>query len=222
MKQPRKSLRELQKDVQAILERIQRSEELRDGATTQTWLEWFMESEPETPASEAPMGSREACMNLFECSTACTVIAFRSAKMVWLSVTLPIIGERVEWMASVAFTCLPMNNFTEVIRSLCLIIMCYQLAKAIIPSPIFEVLMQMILSPFTLTRAIIWSIVEFLGTACFKEAWGNLKEYWKIQTKARQGVRTRTKNSRVRAETEAGQYLLTKLRSRISVHRDGL
>ena len=84
-----------------------------------------------------------------------------------------------------------MNNFIEVIRSLCLIVMCYQLAKAIIPAPIFDVLMQMILSPFTLTRAIIWSIVDFLRTACFKEAWGNLKECWKIQSQSTIGNQNR-------------------------------
>ena len=204
MKELRRNLRELQEDVQTILKKVQQSEELHEGTySARTWFEWFMGSEPEAPAPEAPMGPREACMNFFECFTACTVMAFRSAKMVWLSVTLPILGERAEWMAAVASTYLPMNNFIEVVRSLCLIIMCYQLAKAIIPAPIFEVLMQMILSPFTLTRAIIWSMVDFLGTACFKEAWGNLKEYWKIQNSDKdEGMaRDQTKDGQKRTHT---------------------
>ena len=179
MKELRKNLRELQEDVQAILETIRHSETLHERSNgTRTWREWFLGTETETPAPEAPMGPHEACKNFYECFAACTVMSLRMMKMVWLSVTLPILGENAEWVVSSISTYLPMNNFIETIRSLCLIAMGYQLARAVIPAPVFEVLIQMLMSPFTLTRVIIWSIVDFVGNACFKEAWGNLKEYW--------------------------------------------
>ena len=221
MKELRRNLRELQEDVQTILKKIQQSEELREGTYgARTRFEWFMGSEPEAPAPEAPMGPREACMNFFECFTACTAMAFRSAKMVWLSVTLPILGERAEWMASGASTYLPTNNFVEVVRSLCLIVMCCQLAKAVTPAPTFDVLMQMILSPFTLTRAIIWSIVDSLGNACFKEAWGNFKKYWK---KLNQGTaRNQTEDGQDgHIQAEFQQNPLKELPSKNFVHHGG-
>ena len=172
-------MRELQEDVRAILEKIQRSEEYQEGTSdARSWYEWFMGSETEASTPEAPMGPREACRNFYECFAACTVMSLRMVKMVWLSVALPILGEKAEWVVSSISTYLPMNNFIELIRSLCLIAMCYQFARAILPAPVFEVLIQMLLSPFTLTRVIIWSMVDFVGNACFKEAWGNLKEYW--------------------------------------------
>ena len=182
MKELRKDLRELQEDVRAILKRIQRSEEYQEETSdARNWYEWFMGVETETSAPEAPMGPREACRNFYECFAACTVMSLRMARLMWLSVTLPILGEKAEWIVSLASTYLPMNNFIEVIRSLCLIAMCYQLMKAIIPKPVFDVLIQMILSPFTLVCVIIWSIVDFVGDACFKEAWKNLKDYWKME-----------------------------------------
>ena len=179
MRELRKNLEELQEDVQAILKRVQHSEELYvEANNTMTWLEWLLGAETEEPAPEAPMGPSEACRNFYECFGACTVMALRMAKLVWLSFMTPLLGEKAEWVRAVVSTYLPMNNFIEVIRSLCLLSMCYRILRAITPDPVFELLIRMILSPFTLTRVIVWSIVDVLGSVCFKEAWDNLKEYW--------------------------------------------